>query len=360
MENGRAGARWLLIPVLGLVLSVSGAAADLEPAWEAQLRGRVQRAQLLLGTDLVMTAEHLLTAAILALELGDLDRARAALEPITADPGRPDYPGAALLLGRLHLADGRDDAARSAFAASLERSADGPYAAAAHLALIRLDLHAGAFDAAGTRLDRLAALGPSPEWELASELLDPKRGPGPVRPFPSPVGLFAAARLSAGVVPPPVTVTQPRAAFAGGKTETTSATQSDGRRTGLQPVALAERGAAPIADPLPAAFARQPEAPSAAPAGPRTGLRPLSAATAPGMPRFTVRLGSFREPVNAQHMLKALRDDDFDARIVVAGGFSQVLIGAVSTRQQAQALLDRVRPLGYDGDVISYPADATR
>lgn len=311
MGEQRSWQRGILILTLGIALGVSNsAAADLEAVWEAQLRGRMQQAQRLLGPEQPLTAAHRLTAAILALEIGELDHARAVLEPLTANTGHPDYPGASLLLGLLHLADGRDAAARVAFASSLERSAGGPYAAAAHLALIRLDLYDGSLDAADVRLDRLAALGPSPELELASYLLDENLWPRMVRLFPSPIGLFAAARLSERVLLPPVISAQQRAA------------------------------------------------PNAVPAELRTGLQSLS--SVPGTPRFTVRLGSFRESDNAQHMLRALRDDDIDARIEVAGVFSQVLVGTMSTLEQAQEVLERVRPLGYDGDIISFPSVTTR
>ena len=345
MANGGAagGARWLLAPVFALALGVGGAsAADLEAAWDAQLRGRLEQAQVLLETDVPATPAHRLALAGVALELGDLDRARAALEPLAADAGHPDYPCAALLLGRLHLAAGRDEAARNAFSASLERSADGPYAAAAYLALIRLDLSARAFDEAGERLHRLTDLGPSPELDIAVGLLNPNGSAGTVRPFPSPLGLFAAARLSGGVeLPPLASPAPPRGSDA-----------DSGRRSGpgLQPITRAE--------------SLQTQAPreesDAVPASTRKGLVSVAVPADRGGPRLTLRLGSFRDLINAQHMLTALQDAEFPVRIRPGGALHQVLVGAVATRQAAELLLKRLQEIGYDGDIIPYSADAGR
>ena len=345
MANGGAagGARWLLAPVFALALGVGGAsAADLEAAWDAQLRGRLEQAQVLLETDVPATPAHRLALAGVALELGDLDRARVALEPLAADAGHPDYPCAALLLGRLHLAAGRDEAARNAFSASLERSADGAYAAAAYLALIRLDLSARAFDEAGERLHRLTDLGPSPELDIAVGLLNPNGSAGTVRPFPSPLGLFAAARLSGGVELPPLASPGPPR----------SSDADSGRPSGpgLQPITRAE--------------SLQTQAPreesDAVPASKRKGLVSVAVPADRGGPRLTLRLGSFRDLINAQHMLTALQDAEFPVRIRAGGALHQVLVGAVATRQAAELLLKRLQEIGYDGDIIPYSADAGR
>lgn len=328
MVNGGAagGARWLAIPVLALTLAVGGAsAADLEAAWDAQLRGRLQQAQVLLESGLVpATPAHRLAIAAVALELGDLDRALSALQPLVDDTAHPDYAGAALLLGRLHLAAGRDDDARSAFSGSLERSADGPYAPAAHLALIRLDIHSGRLGELDGRLRLLAALGSSPELEIALDLLDPDGGGGPVRPFPSPLGLFEAARLADGLVP------------------------------SLLPELPPIR---PAVDSLPAAGASGGES-SAGPTPPPEGLVSVAEPTTRGGPRFTLRLGSFRDPINARHMVNALRDAEFPVRTRENGDLVQVLVGAVANRQAAELLLKRVQAIGYDGDIIPYLADS--
>ena len=316
MANGgvTGGGRWLVIPVLALTLLVGRAsAADLEAAWDAQLRGRLQQAQVLLESDLVPASPaHRLALAGVALELGDLDRALSALQPLVDDAAHPDFPGAVLLLGRLHLAAGRDDDARSAFSASLARSADGPYAPAAHLALIRLDVHSGRFEELEERLRRLAALGSSPELEIALDLLNPDGGGGPVRPFPSPLGLFDAARLADGLVPsslPALPVVRP---------------------------AVDARSVPPNASD--AGSARSPGA----------GLQA----------QYTLRVGSFRDPINARHMVNALRDAEFPVHTRQKGDLVQVLVGAVATRQAAELLLKRVQAIGYDGDVIPYLADS--
>ncbi len=377
MANGGVAVpvRWLLALVLAPALGVGTAcAADLEAVWDAQLRGRLHHAQLLLAGGEPATPEHRLALASVALELGELDRAQAALEPLAGDAGHPDYPRAALLLGRLHLAAGRDGDARQAFTASLERSAEGPYAAAAYLALIRLDLHAGAFDDADERLHRLAELGPSPELEIAAGLLSPHGVAGPVRPFPSPIGLFAAARLSGEAEPP---LPSPRQAGAG-PLEPGAARSGQPTASGLQPIA-------PAGSPPPAADESAEEssaapaaaAPQAAPnAGPATppppGLRAAAVAVdgagvagagvadAGGGARFTLRLGSFRDRVNAEHMIKALTDGGFPARMRLNGDYHWVLVGAAASRQEAESLLKRLQAIGYDGDVIPYPADADR
>lgn len=307
--------------------------ADLEAAWDAQLRGRLPQAQMLLEAGDPASPEHRLALAGVALELGDLDRAQAALEPLAGDAGHPDYPRAALLLGRLHLAAGRDGAARRALFASLERSAGGPYAAAAYLALIRLDLHAGAVEDAGERFRLLAEMGPSPELEIAAGLLSPSGRPGPVRPFPSPIGLFAAARLSEGAEAPPLPA-------------------------GAGPRPITPAGLSPTAGPADTPQA----APSTAPASGRRGLQQADAADAAAdtAPRFTVRLGSFRDVVNSQRMVTALKDAGFPARSRPYGDYHRVLAGATATRQAAESLLSRLRTIGYDGDVIPYPPDADR
>lgn len=376
MANGGVAVpvRWLLALVLAPALGVGTAcAADLEAVWDAQLRGRLHHAQLLLAGGEPATPEHRLALASVALELGELDRAQAALEPLAGDDTHPDYPRAALLLGRLHLAAGRDGDARQAFTASLERSAEGPYAAAAYLALIRLDLHAGAFDDADERLHRLAELGPSPELEIAAGLLSPHGVAGPVRPFPSPIGLFAAARLSGEAEPPPLPSPRQRQAGAG-PPEPGAARSGQPTASGLQPIA-------PGGSPPPAAeessAAPAAAAPQAAPnAGPPTppppGLRAAAVAVdgagvagagvadAGGGARFTLRLGSFRDRVNAEHMIKALTDGGFPARMRLNGDYHWVLVGAAASRQEAESLLKRLQAIGYDGDVIPYPEDADR
>ena len=375
MANGGVAVpvRWLLALVLAPALGVGTAcAADLEAVWDAQLRGRLHHAQLLLAGGEPATPEHRLALASVTLELGELDRAQAALEPLAGDDTHPDYPRAALLLGRLHLAAGRDGDARQAFTASLERSAEGPYAAAAYLALIRLDLHAGAFDDADERLHRLAELGPSPELEIAAGLLSPHGVAGPVRPFPSPIGLFAAARLSGEAEPPPLPSPRQRQAGAG-PPEPGAARSGQPTASGLQPIA-------PAGSPPPAADESAEEssaapaaaAPQAAPnAGPATppppGLRAAAVAVdgagvadAGGGARFTLRLGSFRDRVNAEHMVKALTDGGFPARMRLNGDYHWVLVGAAASRQEAESLLKRLQAIGYDGDVIPYPADADR
>ena len=333
MANGgvAGGRRWLVIPVLALTLLVGRAsAADLEAAWDAQLRGRLQQAQVLLESDLVpATPAHRLALAGVALELGDLDRALAALQPLVDDAAHPDFPGAVLLLGRLHLAAGRDDDARSAFSASLARSADGPYAPAAHLALIRLDIHSGRFEELDERLRRLATLGSSPELEIALDLLNPDGGGGPVRPFPSPLGLFDAARLADGLVPSSLPALPAVRQAVDARSVPPNPSDEGSARSpgaGLQPVASGE-----------------PDTPQG---------------TAAGGPRYTLRVGSFRDPINARHMVNALRDAEFPVRARQNGDLVQVLVGAVATRQAAELLLRRVQAIGYDGDVIPYLADS--
>ncbi len=531
-QRGAAGTRWALVrrAFAAALAAVAGAgtavAADLEAAWDAQLRGLLPQAHTLLEADGPAGPEHRFALAGVALELGDLDGAQAALEPLAGDAAHPDFPRAALLLGRLHLAAGRDGAARRAFVASLERSAEGPYAAAAHLALIRLDLHAGAVDDAGERLRRLAEMGPSPEAEIAAGLLRADGASGPVRPFPSPVALFAAARLSAGAAaptllppggaqepsgavpqsvaglqpitpagageppavggaqriisasvgaPPSVGEAHPTASAGAGATPSggaqritsagagarssadgahptapagAGATPSAGLQpispagddalssvggaqriasagagvapsvgrahpvasagagatpsadraqpvasagagapssagaqriasagaggarptapagAGLRPIAPALAGASPDGEPPPtAAPAAAPQDPSAAPAAPQRGLQPASAtagAAAGADAQFTLRLGSFRDAANAQHMVEALTDAGFPARSRTFGHFHRVLVGAAATRQAAESLLSRLRTIGYDGDVIPYPPDAGR
>lgn len=348
--------RWALASALAPAAGMGTAlAADLDAAWDAQLRGRLPQAQILLAAGEPASPEHRFALAGVALELGELDRAQTVLQPLAGDPGHPAYPRAALLLGRLHLAAGRDGDARRAFAASLERSAGGPYAAAAYLALIRLDLHDGAVDDADARLHRLSALGPSPELEIAVRLLDPHGGSAPVRPFPSPIGLFAAARLSGAPAARPSSA--PEAAPLPSPRRPLPA-------AGLQPIApaagTAAAGTAPPAA-APAAASPAPTAPPAArTAGPaaQSGLRPAVAVD--GGARFTLRLGSFRDAVNARHMVAALKDAGFPARAQPYGDYHRVLAGAAATRQEAASLLQRLRTIGYDGDVIPYPPDADR
>lgn len=323
MAGGVAGgARWLVVPVLALTLGVGRtAAADLEAAWDAQLRGRLRQAQFLLESDPVPTTPaHRLALAGVALELGDLDRARSALQPLVEDTSHPGFAGAALLLGRLHLAAGRHDEARSAFSASLERSADGPYAPAAHLALIRLDVYSGSFEELDDRLYRLAALGSSPELEMALDLLNPSGEGAPVRPYPSPLGLFEAARLADGLVPASL------------------------------PALSVVRSAAGALSALPE--------PSAGQAGRPRNLVPMAPRTARGGPRYTLRIGSFRDPINARHMANALRDAELPVSTRQSGDLLEVLVGAVATYQAAALLLNRVQEIGYDGDVIPYRADS--
>lgn len=369
MANGGVAVpvRWLLALALAPALGVGTAcAADLEAVWDAQLRGRLQHAQLLLEAGEPATPEHRLALASVALELGELDRAQVALEPLADDAGHPDYPRAALLLGRLHLAAGRDGDARQAFSASLERSAQGPYAAAAYLALIRLDLHAGAFGNADERLHRLAELGPSPELEIAAGLLSLDGVAGPVRPFPSPIGLFAAARLSGEATPPPLPSLRQQAGSGAGPPEPGAARSGQPTATGLQPIEPAG-SSPPAAEAAPAAAPQA--APNAGSATPTPELRPTAVAensavgggaVGGGGARFTLRLGSFSDPVNAEHMVEALADGGFPARMRLNGDYRWVLVGAAASRQEAESLLKRLQAIGYDGDVIPNPADADR
>lgn len=348
MANGgvAGGGRWLVIPVLALTLGVGRAsAADLEAAWDAQLRGHLQQAQVLLEFDLVpTTSAHRLAMAGVALELGDLDRALSALQPLVDDAAHPDFAGAALLLGRLHLAAGRDDDARNAFSASLERSADGPYAPAAHLALIRLDVHSGRFEELDDRLRRLAALGSSPELEMALDLLNPEGGGGAVRPFPSPLGLFEAARLADGLVSSSLPEL-PAVDALSAPPDASDASSVRSRAPGQEATAQGTDAGASDGES------------TAGQARPSGGLVPV-AAPAAGGPKFTLRVGSYRDPINARHMVNAMRDAKFPVRTRQNGDLVQVLVGAVATRLAAELLLKRVQAIGYDGDVIPYRADS--
>ena len=124
-QRGAAGTPWALVRrAFAAALAVAAGtgtavAADLEAAWDAHLRGLLPQAHTLLQADGPASPEHRFALAGVALELGDLDGAQAALEPLAGDAAHPDFPRAALLLGRLHLAAGRDGAARRAFVASL-------------------------------------------------------------------------------------------------------------------------------------------------------------------------------------------------------------------------------------------------
>ena len=59
-------------------------------------------------------------------------------------------------------------------------------------------------------------------------------------------------------------------------------------------------------------------------------------------------------------MVKALADGGFPARMRQNGDYRWVLVGAAATRQEAESLLKRLQSIGYDGDVIPYPADDDR
>jgi len=356
MENGRNEshprlpayvARLFLIIILGLVLSAGLAlGVDLDGVWEAQLRGQLQKARQLLGTDMPEESSHRLTAAIVALEMGELEHAQVMLSPIISDNSHTDFAIAVLLLGRVHLANDHDAPARSAFLASIERSADGPYSAAAHLELIRLDLYAGDFDAAQRRLSWLKDLGPSPELEIAKGLLYSKTGIQMVRPFPSPISLFAAARLSRDGL-----IHSKKALSTGGvpiveSKDVLSSEQGTGVRDGLQPIH--EESLQEVRS----------NSTSVANTGsvndPQTGLSPVPSVLTQGELKFAVRVGSFSDPVNAQHMLKALLDKGFDTRVLVADGYQKVVVGAEISVNAVEKLLEQLRPLGYDGDVIRF------
>ena len=355
-DVARGGNRWFLAMAFAVITSVGGGfAADLEAAWDAQLRGRLLLAQVLLETDGALTPAHRLAVADVALELGDLDRAQEALKPLTGNKANPDYPYAVLLLGRLHLAVGRDDAARTAFVASLEQSADGPYAAAAHLALIRLDFHAGAFDHAGERLTLLASLGPSPEFEMALELFDPGRRNSFVRPFASPLGLFTAARLASDVVPTPNASLLLLAESRADRTQP-SEKMDEPEAPGRHPLTslVISESPAVVTESLVDTVQDQS---SDAQVKIRVGLVSVNSDTSQGGQWVTLQLGIFGELANAQQMVNSLEDAGYQALTQVAGSFYRVILDARSTHQEAELLLKNLQTIGYKGYVIPYSGD---
>ena len=54
-------------------------------------------------------------------------------------------------------------------------------------------------------------------------------------------------------------------------------------------------------------------------------------------------------------MMKARLDKGFDTRVLVVDGYTQVVVGAEISVNAVEKLLEQLRPLGYDGDVIQVP-----
>lgn len=126
----------------------------------------------------------------------------------------------------------------------------------------------------------------------------------------------------------------------------------------LQPPQPAPVEPPPRATPQPAPQAAPRPAPQAAPASPPP---PVPAPATSGDGPWTVQVGSFSQPQNAEGLQRQLRAQGFESfvsRIATdAGSMYRVRVGPVPDRQSADDLLARVRAAGHAGARVARAQD---
>lgn len=82
-------------------------------------------------------------------------------------------------------------------------------------------------------------------------------------------------------------------------------------------------------------------------------LETLGQSSGPDSSGYTVQVGSYRNPANADRLVSELKEQDFPAEIAEGDGFFRVMVGAFSTLEDAVEMERRLRRAGYQTLVVS-------
>lgn len=82
-------------------------------------------------------------------------------------------------------------------------------------------------------------------------------------------------------------------------------------------------------------------------------LETLGQSSGPDSSGYTVQVGSYRNPANADRLVYELKEQDFPAEIAEGDGFFRVMVGAFSTLEEAVEMEQRLRRAGYQTLVVS-------
>ena len=67
---------------------------------------------------------------------------------------------------------------------------------------------------------------------------------------------------------------------------------------------------------------------------------------------YTIQVGLFRNPENADNLVASLQADGYDAMIEPMGGYSAVLVGRFSNQEEAEKTEEKLQNAGYETFLI--------
>lgn len=82
-------------------------------------------------------------------------------------------------------------------------------------------------------------------------------------------------------------------------------------------------------------------------------LETLGQSSGPDSSGYTVQVGSYRNPTNADRLVSELREQDFPVEIAEGDGLFRVMVGAYTTLEEAVEMERRLKRAGYQTLVIS-------
>ena len=82
-------------------------------------------------------------------------------------------------------------------------------------------------------------------------------------------------------------------------------------------------------------------------------LETLGESRGPDTSGYTVQAGSYRNPANADRLVRELRGQGFPAEVAEGDGFSRVMVGAYPTLEEAVEMERRLKRAGYQTLVVS-------
>lgn len=82
-------------------------------------------------------------------------------------------------------------------------------------------------------------------------------------------------------------------------------------------------------------------------------LETLGQSSGPDSSGYTVQVGSYRNPTNADRLVSELREQDFPVEIAEGDGLFRVMVGAYTTLEGAVEMERRLKRAGYQTLVIS-------
>ena len=82
-------------------------------------------------------------------------------------------------------------------------------------------------------------------------------------------------------------------------------------------------------------------------------LETLGQSSGPDSSGYTVQVGSYRNPTNADRLVSELREQDFPVEIAEGDGLFRVMVGAYTTLEEAVEMERRLKRAGYQTLAIS-------